>query len=177
MKKIKRRKFLLFMGSAGIASMTGCLETCLPFAQQTYSYETPPYAPVPYESNINMEKLQNEIKGLIADGKKITLKWNCGGDEAIVTTSIDGKEIDYRENILADLDLYIVNFLNLPDAGEFAMEGKGEILLEGENIYLDCQTAWLGYEDYNEDYSSSEWKTVYEIDEEYSGKRQLFKDD
>ena len=57
------------------------------------------------------------------------------------------------------------------------MEGQGEIIIENENIYIDCKSIMVGYEDYNEDYSSSSWKEVNEIDEQYSGKRQLFSED
>lgn len=151
------------MGNLGLVSMSGCFDTCLP---KSRSYPQPPKP--------NLIKLEKEIREILQEGKTITLKWNCGGDEAIISSFIDKEELPYDGNILVGLDMYIANYLNLPDVGEFQMEGEGKIIEESGNIFLECESTMVGFEDYYGNGESNGWKEVNEPDEMYSGKRELF---
>lgn len=123
--------------------------------------------------------LEFQLFGLLEAGKKIKLKWDCGGDQAIVTIIINDKELPYNSAILDGLDIYIVNFLNLPSVGGFELSGEGEIVDENDNLYLVCESM-ISYEieDYEWDEDTEEdpedSKTIPERDETYSGKRKLF---
>ena len=164
MKNQTRRKFLLFIGQVGLVSMSGCLDTC---TQKRSSHSQPPKP--------DLMKLEMELLEVLEAGKKIKLKWDCGGDQAIVTTTIDEIELPYNSDFLNGLDIYIINYLNLPDIGEFELVGEGEIIDENDNLYLVCESTMIGYEEYSENYDSSEWKVINERDEMYSGKKELFR--
>ena len=118
-----------------------------------------------------MNELKEEIIHLVKEGKVITLKWDCGGDEVHVQIYLDGKEIDYTKSIFEALDIHVLNHLNLPDAGEFSMEGGGTIIEEDGKIYIEYESRWTGYEG-----ETGEWVNTNEREETYSGKRELFKD-
>ena len=76
------------------------------------------------------EKLKESIVKKLKANHKLTVDWNCGGDEAILSLYQDGKQIPWDSEFGSQLSLYLGNFLNLPDVGEFLLEGKGEIILE-----------------------------------------------
>jgi hypothetical protein len=101
------------------------------------------------------QKIKETLLQYLNEGKKITLTWDCGGDEAFVQTAIDGKELSVFENgqyqeheFPALLEHFIITELNLPDAGEFSLKGKGEILLEDNKITIIYETVELSYEDW-----------------------------
>lgn len=129
--------------------------------------------------------LRNRIKSILDENQKLILTWDCGGDQAIIHTFIDGKEI--TEAWTNDLDAYIFTFLDLPDVGEFCMEGKGEIVRKGEGFEIQYVSTLLGYEGYDEfeedeggedkEKTSGQtgWVKVNEFDPHYSGEKTLFK--
>ena len=122
-----------------------------------------------------METLENKIRAILNSGKKLTLKWDCGGDEALVYSFIDGNPTDFNDEVFEELEMFIINTLDLPSAGEFSMNGKGEIVLEDDNIYLICKSILQGYEDYTMDGESNGWKEVNEVEDTFSGKFKVFK--
>ncbi len=123
--------------------------------------------------------LELQIIELLEAGRKIKLKWDCGGDQAIITIIIDNKELPYNSPILNGLDIYISNYLNLPSVGDIELIGEGEIIDENDSLYLVCESKMSYYiEDYewpeDDEEDPEDCKTAPEIDEDYSGKRELF---
>jgi hypothetical protein len=100
----------------------------------------------------------------IEQNKIITVKWDCGGDEAFAYFSIDEKTIDDPE-LSEDLEMMIINELDLPDAGEFVLEGKGRIIFENNELYIE----------YNSVLKELDGEEVNETAEDYSGKKILLK--
>jgi len=74
------------------------------------------------------------------------------------------------------LYIYIANYLNLPDVGEFHMEGKGKFIEDKGEVYIEYESIMKGYEGFDEDFNSTGWKEVNERDDEYSGKKELFRE-
>jgi hypothetical protein len=107
-----------------------------------------------------------EIRKFLADklkeGKNITVKWDCGGDEAFAYFFDDGAKIDGRD-INEDLELMIINELNLPDAGEFVLEGEGRIFLENDKLFIEYKSVL----------KELDGEEMNEVQDEYSGKRTL----
>ena len=128
--------------------------------------------------------LKQKIKDILATGKRIKLEWECGGDEAFLYILIDDKQITYKDITddlegLIELEIYLMNFLNLPDAGEFSLQGGGKIIEENDNLYLVCESTMSYYEEYDEDSDKNSEPNnpapAPEIDEEFSGKKELFR--
>lgn len=119
-------------------------------------------------------QFEAQILEFLNAGKKVSVKWNCGGDEAIVTLFLDDKEVPWNDKFAREFDLYLVNYLNLPDVGEFSMDGVGNIIEENDKLYIEYESITRGYESYSKDYESSEWKEVNEVDPMFSGKKRLF---
>ncbi|MEM1134278.1 MAG: hypothetical protein AAGI07_00455 [Bacteroidota bacterium] len=162
MNKHKRRRFLLFMSHIGTSILISPTSMCSnPNSTENKRKE-------------DMSPLKDQIIEILNSGKRITLKWNCGGDEAIVTTFVDGKQVSYNDKFAEELDIYIVNYLDLPDVGEFQMEGEGEIVEENGKVYLECESTLLGYEGYTDEGKSEGWVKTNTREDEYSGKRKLF---
>lgn len=159
--KYKRRKFLLFAGKLSVVALFGSASKCS-------SRNT--------QNEKNMLDLKEETLRLLRAGKEITLKWDCGGDEAIVTPYLNGKEMNYRDSYVEKLYIYIANYLNLPDVGEFVMEGGGKLTEENGEVYIQYESVMKAYEDYDEEYNPIGWKEVNEKEEAYSGKKELFKE-
>lgn len=164
MKKYKRRRFLLFVGQLSAIAFVGSSSKC---SNQTTTNQ---------EKGKNMIDLKEETLKLLRAGKEITLKWDCGGDEAIVTPYFDGKEMDYRDKYVEKLYIYIANYLNLPDVGEFQMEGGGKLIEDNGEVYIEYESIMKGYEGYDEEFNPTGWKEVNEREDEYSGKKELFKE-
>ncbi len=121
-------------------------------------------------------QLKEAISKAIEAGKEISVKWDCGGDEAIMTIYIDEQQLGYNNAFAEKLDLYLMNRLNLPDAGPFSMQGGGKFLVEEDEVYFEYESRWKGYEGYDEDFNYTGWKEVDEKDEDNSGKIKLFEE-
>lgn len=122
----------------------------------------------------NTPQLKEKVLSALEAGKRIKLKWNCGGDEAIVTVILNGEELQYDHPFVQELDMYIVNYLNLPDSGDFEMEGGGEIIREDGTLFIVYESTLLGVSDYESEEGG--WKVLNEKDEAFSGKKKLFKE-
>jgi hypothetical protein len=107
--------------------------------------------------------LQQQITSLLQVGHTITVRWDCGGDESFVYTQLDGQEVesDYSndKDLAYLLDRYLTELLDLPDAGDFHMEGTGRIFQEGQKIVIDYQSVFTeaGDEDLLTD---DEWREM-----------------
>jgi hypothetical protein len=120
----------------------------------------------------NNSQLKEKILASIEAGKKITLKWDCGGDEALISVFMNNEQLKYDNAFSQELELYLVNYLNLPDTGQFELEGDGEIIQENEGLFIVYESILKGIEDYENEEGG--WKEVNEKDETYSGKKELF---
>ena len=97
------------------------------------------------------QEVKNWLLKNLNEGKKITVKWDCGGDEAFVYPSIDGVEIDYQDEIHEEFEFFLIEKLEIPDAGEFSLEGKGVIFIEDGNIVIEHSAEGRFVTDYDED--------------------------
>lgn len=82
------------------------------------------------------EVLKYQLEDLIEEGKKITVSWDCGGDEAFAYTHIDGQQLVFGDPLGEAMDMYLINRLDLPSAGEFSLKGKGTIELNDEELWI-----------------------------------------
>lgn len=97
--------------------------------------------------------VQQQIAALLQAGHTLTVRWDCGGDESWVYTSLNGQELDSdygNDNDLAYLlDRYLTDLLDLPDAGDFSMKGTGRIFQDGQAVLIECEstafadTSWM----------------------------------
>lgn len=118
-----------------------------------------------------ISQIEDTIYKAIQSGNEITVKWNCGGDEAIISLFINGEQLKYDNPFVQELDLYLINYLNLPDVGEFDMEGLGKFIIENDEVYIEYESIMKGMEDYE----NGGWKEINEREEMFSGKRLLIK--
>lgn len=142
--------------------------------------------------------VQQQIAALLQAGRTLTVHWDCGGDESFVTTEIDGEEVRANYEDDADLpqllDRYLTELLDLPDAGDFHMEGDGrifreeaDVVIEYESVFTDDGTDLLTPEEWRElGVDLTEWQSEAkdstaegepaesQSDPCYSGRRVLF---
>ena len=120
------------------------------------------------------QKLKETLLQYLDAGKKVTLTWDCGGDEAFVHVFIDNEEQSSFEDgkyqahkFPALLEDFVILKLGLPSAGEFSLKGKGEIFKENNTLTILYEV--VEFEDYEED-------EEYPSDgaEEFSGREVLF---
>ncbi|MGH1337346.1 MAG: hypothetical protein ACRBFS_14580 [Aureispira sp.] len=99
------------------------------------------------------EELKGQLTKHLQEGEKITVSWDCGSDEAFAYIHIDGEQLTYDDPLGEAMDLYLIDYLELPSAGEFSLKGKGEITLEEEKLWItyasDSEYYW-DEEDYKE---------------------------
>lgn len=79
--------------------------------------------------------LKTTLQQLLQQGDTITLKWDCGGDEALIYIQYNNKPISEDRNAPKWVDalcMHLLNTIGLPSAGEFSMDGKGEILVQNQ---------------------------------------------
>lgn len=110
-----------------------------------------------------LSAIQTQLVHLLKAGHKLSVRWDCGGDESFVYTKIDDSEL--KANYSSDNDLsvlmdeYITELLDLPAAGEFSMQGDGRIFQEGKEIIIDYKSRATTYWDDDDswkDYLSDE---------------------
>lgn len=84
---------------------------------------------------INKYDLKKQLNELLIAGKKITIDFNCGNDEAHITPFIDGKIAEYGK-LYFNLEELIFVELNLPSNGEYMVQGSGYLTIEDNDIFL-----------------------------------------
>jgi hypothetical protein len=97
------------------------------------------------------ETLEYQIKELLKEEKLIKIEWDCGNDEAIVSVYINQKQLDYNDPIHTYIELFLLNKIELPNAGEFSMKGIGQIIQMQKYIYLIASSTMLSYFDYDKE--------------------------
>lgn len=112
-----------------------------------------------------LSPVEQKIAETLQAGHTLTVRWDCGGDESFVTAEVDGKELDLDyEKQDTDfgfvLDRYLTEKLDLPDVGEFSMQGGGRIFLDGREVVIEYESRAVTYWDDNDD-----WKAEFSDEE------------
>lgn len=106
--------------------------------------------------------VQRQIADLLQAGHALAVRWDCGGDESFVYTELDGKEIraDYNNDtdLAFLLDRYLTELLELPDAGDFQLEGTGRIFQEGAEVIIEYQSVFT--DDGSDLLTDEEWREI-----------------
>lgn len=108
------------------------------------------------------EELQQELQQLIQEGKTITVSWDCGGDEAFAYIQINGQQLEFGNPLAEAMDMFLINRLDLPSAGEFTLEGGGSITLEEGELWLDYASESQFY------WSEEEYNYEVEMNQKYN---------
>lgn len=141
----RRQAIVLVIPSVIAASLMSCGD------KNPSLIESPMWYPAPSMSD---KKMELAIRKFLSEDKILKFKWECGGDQAIVfldPSLNENEKPDLSDQELYDsITLYIMNFLNLPDVGEFAMDGGGEFkLIDGEQMVFEFESILNSYVDYN----------------------------
>jgi hypothetical protein len=136
----------------------------------------------------NYDILLGQLLALLRTGHTITVRWNCGSDEHIVTTQLDGVEQEiewnqestdwtfasqdeYEARLWRTTDLsillgdFVVGLLGLPSVGEFSMQGGGRVLLQNQAVVLEFQSEATSYEDNPAGWLPEEYLSATELAE------------
>jgi hypothetical protein len=92
--------------------------------------------------------IRDWLVALVNEKKQLPFSWESGNDEAFLSFK------DYAEwdsNNFEDLEGYIINKLDIPDAGEFEMTGEGFIYSDGKSIKASYQSIMKEMVDFNEE--------------------------
>ena len=100
-------------------------------------------------SNLNTDKI-------------ITVKWDCGGDEAFIYPYIDGIEVEAGHEIHEEFEHFLIEKLSIPDAGEFTLQGKGSIFLENSKIVIEHSAEGKFMVDYDDENKQEIWQEISE---------------
>jgi len=120
------------------------------------------------ERNSNIEQSAEEWLVKYLDKKaSVDFTWESGNDEAFVYFS-DMPDAD--EDDLMDVESYIIIKLNIPDAGEFEMNGAGTIYKQDNNVRVKYSSIIKALIDFNEDTEEE----IYSEEEKDSGDVILF---
>ncbi|MFK7799163.1 MAG: hypothetical protein AB8E82_17055 [Aureispira sp.] len=138
---------------------------------------------------MDQETLKSKLEAFIKAGQQLTVSWDCGSDEAFAYLHIDGEKIPWSNPIADAMDLFLINRLELPSAGDFSLQGKGTLELhEGKLwlVYASESEFYLEEEDYNymveamkkhnpdQEIPPFEENKGMQPDAEYSGRVELF---
>lgn len=93
----------------------------------------------------------------LSKGDKLTVRWDAGGDECLVTVFSNNEAINWQEDDDNDptyslIDLIIAK-LDLPNAGVYFVEGGGELFAQNGQLLLthESQHSGLNEEDIFDD--------------------------
>lgn len=127
------------------------------------------------QPGLSKEAMFTALESLLKSGKSIELKWDCGGDEAFIFPTDACKELsETHKTLMQALEIHLLNILNLPDAGEFSMTGKGQLSLEDDKIVITFESIMKGFEYYKPKTKEGGWKEVNAVEPMYSGKKIIF---
>lgn len=123
------------------------------------------------ERQERMVAAEKRIKGWVTaslkDKGSLLFSWESGNDEAFVTfqDTTESNRDDFQ-----DLEEYIIDKLDIPDAGEFQMNGRGKIYIENNLVRAEYSSVMKGMIDYNEETDEA----VFSEEELDSGDKVLF---
>ena len=93
-------------------------------------------------------RLKDWLIATVKEKESLPFTWTSGGDEAFVTFE---DKTDAEEDNFQELEEYIVDKLDIPDAGEFEMNGSGTIYLQDNLIKAKYSSVMKGIDDYDEE--------------------------
>jgi hypothetical protein len=107
------------------------------FGNSQRQSQTPPQTNMGYMDRWELERqkriadaerqLKDWILVMLREKGSLPFSWESGNDEAFLTfEDVNDTERDHFE----DLEMYMIDKLNIPDAGEFKMNGSGMIYME-----------------------------------------------
>ncbi|MEL6972749.1 MAG: hypothetical protein AAFO02_21465, partial [Bacteroidota bacterium] len=68
------------------------------------------------QGSLSDEQLYTQCQQLLSAGQPIELRWDCGGDEAIIYLMKKSKSLnETNPEFVSSLTLYLANYLELPD--------------------------------------------------------------
>lgn len=97
----------------------------------------------------------------------LNFHWESGGDEAFVTLENFGETENEK---IHSLEEYLILKLDIPDAGEFEMNGEGKLYLKNGAVWAFYQSSVRMLEDYDEETE----KEIYSEVEVESADKELF---
>ena len=80
--------------------------------------------------------IKQQWTDILNSGRKVTFEWDCGGDETIVDLFVDGENQSQTDEA-EDLIDVIIEELQLPNAGEYFVHGKAELLQDGDQLKIN----------------------------------------
>jgi hypothetical protein len=107
------------------------------------------------------------LANLVKEKGELPFSWESGNDEAFLSFK------DYAEwdsNNFEDLAGYIINKLDIPDAGEFEMTGEGFLYSDGKSIKARYHSSIKEMVDFNEETE----ETIYGEEMKDEGDKLLF---
>lgn len=113
------------------------------------------------------EKIKGWLLALIKQKGTLPFTWESGNDEAFVTFQ---DETEAEEDDFQYLGEHIVDCLNIPDAGEFEMNGSGTIYITGNAIRAKYSSVIKAVIDFDEKTEQE----IYTEEEHDSGDKVLF---
>jgi hypothetical protein len=97
----------------------------------------------------------------------LEFSWESGNDEVFITFKDTNEE---EKDNYYDLEDYVIDQLDIPDAGEFQMNGSGTIYIADNLVRAKYSSVMKGLIDYNEETEEE----IYGEEEEDSGDKMLF---
>lgn len=85
-----------------------------------------------------------KVFGWLRGGKSIRAEWDAGGDETIVSISVDGTKLSWNDPSSLWLSDLIADELELPNAGEWFVQGGGTVRLNGEKLEIEHSSTGSG---------------------------------
>lgn len=93
---------------------------------------------------MGLEELKKEWVSKVEAGAKVEIGWDAGGDETPVGICVDGQPVE-DESCWALID-QVIEVLDLPNAGEYFVEGEGELLVKDGQLFIKHQSNHSGYD-------------------------------
>ncbi len=97
----------------------------------------------------------------------LPFSWESGNDEAFVSFQ---DKTESEEDNFEDLEEYIIAKLEIPDAGEFQMNGNGTIYIDSNVVKAKYSSTMKALVDFNEETEEE----IYSEEEQDSGEKVLF---
>lgn len=113
------------------------------------------------------QRLKDWIISSVKEKGSLPFTWESGNDEAFVTFK-DNTEAE-ADNF-QDLEEYIIDKLDIPDAGEFEMVGSGTMYINDNLVRAKYSSTIKAIIDYNEETEQE----IYSEEEQDSGDKILF---
>lgn len=113
------------------------------------------------------KRLKSWVITSLKEKGSLPFSWESGNDEAFVTFH---DKANTSEDNFEDLEEYIIDKLDIPDAGEFQMNGSGTIYLENNSARVKYSSTMKATIDFNEETEEE----IFSEEELDSGDKVLF---